>query len=38
MRRQLALLLTGDQAHMTFEAAVADFPAWAINAKAPNVE
>jgi hypothetical protein len=33
----LALLLTGDQAHMTFDAAVADFPAWAINQRAPNV-
>ena len=32
------LLLTGDQAHMTFEAAVADFPAWAINERAPNVD
>jgi hypothetical protein len=37
MRRQLALLLTGDQAHMTFDAAVADFPDWAINGRAPNV-
>jgi hypothetical protein len=37
MRRQLALLLTGDQAHMTFDAAVADFPDWAINRRAPNV-
>ena len=38
MRRQLALLLTGDQAHMTFDAAVADFPDWAINQRAPNVD
>jgi hypothetical protein len=37
LRRQLALLLTGDQAHMTFDDAVADFPAWAINQRAPNV-
>ncbi|HEY7024701.1 MAG TPA: DinB family protein [Candidatus Limnocylindrales bacterium] len=38
LRRQLVLLLRGDQAHMTFEAAVADFPEWAINQRAPNVE
>jgi hypothetical protein len=36
-RRQLALLLTGRQAHMTFDDAVADFPEWAINQRAPNV-
>lgn len=37
MRRQLVLLLTGGQAHMPFEHAMADFPAWAINQRAPNV-
>ncbi len=37
LRRQLVLLLHGRQAHMTFDDAVADFPAWAINARAPNV-
>ena len=37
MRRQLVLLLTGRQAHMTFDDAVAEFPAWAMNRKAPNV-
>ena len=37
MRRQLVLLLTGRQAHMTFDEAVADFPAWAMNQRAPNV-
>jgi hypothetical protein len=37
LRRQLVLLLTGRQAHMTFDEAVADFPAWAINQRAPNV-
>jgi len=36
-RRQLVLLLRGTQAHMSFDDAVADFPAWAINARAPNV-
>jgi hypothetical protein len=30
-------LLRGTQAHMSFDEAVADFPAWAINARAPNV-
>lgn len=38
LRSQLALLLTGGQAHMTFDEAVADFPEWAINEHAPNVE
>jgi hypothetical protein len=37
LRRQLAEALTGRQAHMTFAAAVADFPAWAINKAPPNV-
>ena len=37
LRRQLVQLLRGGQAHMTFDAAVADFPAWAINQRAPNV-
>jgi len=37
MRRQLVQLLTGEQAHMTFDAAVAEFPVWAMNQKAPNV-
>jgi hypothetical protein len=36
-RRQLILSLRGTEAHMGFERAVADFPAWAINARAPNV-
>jgi hypothetical protein len=31
------LLLSGRQAHMSFDDAVADFPAWAINQRAPNV-
>lgn len=37
LRSQLVLLLRGSQAHMLFEEAVADFPAWAINERAPNV-
>ena len=37
LRRQLVLLLRGSQAHMTFDEAVADFPASAINDRAPNV-
>ena len=37
LRKQLVLLLTGEQAHMKFDEAVADFPDWAINEKAPNV-
>ena len=37
MRGQLVQLLTGRQAHMTFDEAVAEFPAWAMNQKAPNV-
>jgi DinB superfamily len=38
LRSQLVLLLRGGQAHMTFDEAVADFPAWAINERAPNVD
>jgi hypothetical protein len=38
LRRQLIRGLVGDDAHMTFEDAVADFPDWAINARPPNVE
>jgi len=38
LRNQLVLLLRGDQAHMTFEDGVADFPEWAINQRAPNVD
>jgi hypothetical protein len=38
IRRQLVDLLSGEQAHMTFDEAVAEFPAWAINERAPNVE
>lgn len=37
LRRQLVQLLRGTQAHMSFDDAVADFPAWAINQRAPNV-
>src|SRR4051812_26309318 len=37
LRSQLVMLLRGEQAHMTFEEAVADFPDWAINERAPNV-
>ncbi len=36
-RTQLLALLDGRGAHMPFEAAVADFPDAAINARAPNV-
>ena len=38
LRSQLVHLLRGRQAHMTFDEAVADFPDWAINERAPNVE
>jgi hypothetical protein len=38
LRKQLVLLLRGDQAHMSFEEAVADFPDAAINERAPNVD
>ena len=37
LRSQLALLLGGSQAHMTFDNAMAGFPDWAINERAPNV-
>ncbi|HEX6139477.1 MAG TPA: DinB family protein [Candidatus Limnocylindria bacterium] len=37
LRTQLARLLDGDDAHMRFEHAVADFPDDAINAFPPNV-
>ena len=37
IRLQLVRLLEGDDAHMRFEEAVADFPADAINAFPPNV-
>jgi hypothetical protein len=36
-RRQLVRGLRGEDAHMTFEDAVADFPDWAINTRPPNV-
>lgn len=36
-REQLVRLLEGDDAHMRFEEAVADFPDPAINARPPNV-
>lgn len=38
LRSQLVLLLSGEQAHMTFDEAVAGFPDWAINERAPNVD
>ena len=37
VREQLVRLLEGDDAHMRFEHAVADFPSAAINAFPPNV-
>jgi DinB family protein len=37
LREQLASLLHGDEAHMSFEDAVAAFPAEAMNERAPNV-
>ncbi len=37
LREQILGLLDGEDAHMTFEEAVADFPDDAINARAPNV-
>ena len=36
LRRQLVQLLRGTQAHMGFTDAMADLPAWAINARGPN--
>ena len=38
LRSQIVWLLRGRQAHMTFDEAVADFPEWAINERAPNVD
>jgi DinB family protein len=38
LREQLAELLDGVGAHMSFEEAVADFPDEAINRRAPNVD
>ncbi len=38
LRRQLAQLLDGVGAHMTFEEAIADFPGEAMNLRAPNVD
>jgi len=38
LRRQLADLLAGNGAHMTFDEAVDDFPDEAINGRPPNVE
>jgi DinB superfamily len=37
LRAQLIRLLEADDAHMTFEEAIADFPDEAINAQPPNV-
>jgi hypothetical protein len=37
VRQQLAELLDGHGAHMSFEEAVADFPEEAVNARPPNV-
>jgi hypothetical protein len=37
LRRQLVAGLRGRDAHMGFEDAVAGFPAWAINERAPNL-
>ncbi len=38
IREQLVIGLRGDDAHMTFEDAVADFPDDAVNERAPSVE
>lgn len=37
IREQLVAGLVGGDAHMTFEDAVAEFPDWAINERAPSV-
>lgn len=37
IREQLVIGLTGADAHMTFDDAVAEFPDWAINHRPPNV-
>jgi hypothetical protein len=38
LRRQLVHGLSGEDAHMTFEEAVIEFPDWAMNSRAPNVD
>jgi len=38
LRHQLVRGLTGKDAHMTFEEAVAEFPEWAMNERAPKVD
>jgi DinB family protein len=38
IRKELITGLIGDDAHMSFEEAVTDFPEWAINARPPNVD
>jgi len=38
LRSRLVALLRGEDAHMSFDNAVADFPEWAINERAPNVD
>lgn len=38
LRQLLVSLLRGDQAHMSFEEAVRDFPSEAMNVRAPHVE
>src|SRR5437763_211654 len=38
LRRQLVDGLNGDDAHMTFEEAVSEFPEWAMNQRPQNVE
>ena len=38
LRQQLVAQLRGDQAHMSFDDGVADFPASAINDRPPNVD
>ncbi len=37
LRTEALALLDAEDAHMTFEQAVADFPDWAMNVRAPNV-
>ena len=38
MRSEALAILDSVDAHMTFDEAVADFPEWAMNARAPNVD
>lgn len=38
LRRRLVNALSGRDAHMSFDDAVVDFPAWAINRRPPNVD